>query len=53
MSNPNNGLTMVGFVLIVIATAVAAFSSPRDHSMLAASVNGAILGLALVIASRR
>jgi hypothetical protein len=53
MSNNPNGLTIAGFVVILIAIAVAVFTPRTDLSMLAASVNGAILGLALVIASRR
>ena len=46
-------IAFVGIVVIVIAIVVAVASSPHDLSMMAASSNGAILGLALVIIGRR
>ena len=55
-TGPDGGaspIAFVGIVVIVIAIVVAVASSPRDLSMMAASTNGAILGLALVIIGRR
>ena len=55
-TGPDGGaspIAFVGIVVIVIAIVVAVASSPRDLSMMAASTNGAILGLALVLMGRR
>ena len=48
----NTGITTVGVVIIVASIALAALSANRDVNNLVASINCAILGLALVIMSR-
>lgn len=50
---PSTVATAVGLIIILVSTMAAMLSPSRDANSLVASINGAILGLAVVIVARR